>query len=129
MAYTLFLEAPGDYALANVTQSWSRAANSDPTHPVAYWTGAMVPEQKQQAPGSPFWRDRFGSRTLAAYFRDYGDAALRNGATGTYLHSICRMAKLPAPANRPKSSPPFGRRERDSSPPANVQVTPPPIAS
>jgi len=32
---------------------------------------------------------------LGAYFRDYPKAAIHNGATGVFFHSICRLAKLP----------------------------------
>ena len=54
----------------------------------------MLPAEKQ-GPGTPFWRERFGRRGLGDYFRDYTQAALHNGATGVYFHSICRLAQLP----------------------------------
>jgi hypothetical protein len=94
MGYELFLEARGDYGLAEVTKAWSSAATAARNEGVAYWTGAMVPE-RQKGPGTPYWRERFGGRGLGAYFRDYPEAAIHNGATGVFFHSICRLAKLP----------------------------------
>jgi hypothetical protein len=93
MGYNLFLEARGDYGLAEVTKAWSSAVTSAKKGGAAYWTGAMVPERR--GPGTPFWRERFGDRGLGAYFSDYFRVALQNGATGVYFHSICRLAKLP----------------------------------
>lgn len=96
MGYNLFLEARGDYGLQEVTRHWSKAAKTNPKHPVAYWTGALVVEQPGQGPGSVFWRQRFGDRTLAAYFEAYYRTALEAGADGVFFHSLCRWAGLPA---------------------------------
>jgi hypothetical protein len=95
MGYNLFLEARGDYGLAEVTRAWSSAVKSARKQGAAYWTGAMVPEEREKGPGTPFWRERFGGRGLGGYFSDYAKAAIQNGATGVYFHSICRLAKLP----------------------------------
>jgi hypothetical protein len=94
MGYNLFLEAHGDFGLAEVTRAWSAAVKSAQKKGAAYWTGTMLSQEKQ-GPGTPFWRERFGRRGLGEYFRDYTQVALHNGATGVYFHSICRMAKLP----------------------------------
>ena len=40
VGYTLFLEARGDYGLADVTRQWSEAVKTLTNRPVAYWTGA-----------------------------------------------------------------------------------------
>ncbi len=98
MGYTLFLEARGDYGLAEVTRQWSRAVSTLTNRPVAYWTGAMVAAKGNQAPGTVFWRERFGDRTLAGYFRDYFGRALASGADGVFLHSLCRLDGLPPKA-------------------------------
>jgi hypothetical protein len=68
MGYDLFLEARGDHGLEEVTRQWSDALKNLPTHRVAYWTGAIVVEKQTQGPGTPFWRERFGERTLGDYF-------------------------------------------------------------
>jgi hypothetical protein len=62
--------------------------------PVAYWTGAMVMQESSQRPGSLFWRERFGQRTLAQYFDDYLLRARDCGADGVFFHSICRFSGL-----------------------------------
>jgi hypothetical protein len=71
MGYNLFLEARGHYGLKEVTRQWSNVPKGATDQPVAYWTGAMVMLEPNQQPGSPFWRERFGERTLAQYFKDY----------------------------------------------------------
>lgn len=91
MSYSLFLDRPGDYGLAKVTADFSTAAKS--INPgIAYWTGAGIFGEKEYPglPGTALWRDRYGDRDEAAYFRDYMKAALENGATGVYHHSLCR---------------------------------------
>ncbi len=95
MGYTLFLEAHGDYGLEDVTRKWSAAVATLTNPPVAYWTGAMVVEKGSQAPGTLFWRERFGQRTLAGYFERYLGQALASGADGVFFHSICRLSGLP----------------------------------
>ena len=92
MGYNLFLEARGDYGLAEVTRAWSAAVKTAQKQGAAYWTGTMLPAEKQ-GPGTPFWHKRFGAR--GSCFSDYTQAAFPNGATGVYYHSICRLAKLP----------------------------------
>lgn len=95
MGYTLFLEARGDYGLEDITRKWHEAVKTLTNRPVAYWTGAMVVEKGSQAPGTLFWRERFGQRTLASYFDDYFREALACGADGVFFHSICRLSGLP----------------------------------
>ncbi len=95
MGYTLFLEASGDYALEKVTRQWSRAVKTEQAATVAYWTGAMVMLQTNRQPGSTFWRERFGERTMAKYFEDYFRLARASGADGVFFHSICRFDSLP----------------------------------
>jgi uncharacterized protein YfiM (DUF2279 family) len=94
MGYNLFLEARGDYGLEEVTRQWSHALKGATNHPVAYWTGAMVMLEPSQQPGSPFWRERFGERTLARYFEDYLREAQNSGADGVFFHSLCRLSSL-----------------------------------
>jgi hypothetical protein len=94
MGYNLFLEARGDYGLEEVTRQWSQALKGPPDRPVAYWTGAMVITEPEQQPGSPFWRQRFGERTLAQYFEDYLQRARDCGADGIFFHSLCRLSGL-----------------------------------
>jgi len=96
MGYTLSLEARGDYGLEDVTRQWSGVLRTLTNHAVAYWTGAMVVEKENQGPGTPFWRERFGQRTLAGYFDGYFERALAFGADGVFFHSICRLSGLPA---------------------------------
>jgi hypothetical protein len=96
MGYNLFLEARGDYGLEEVTRQWSQALKGATDRPVAYWTGAMVMLEPGQRPGSPFWRERFGERTLAKYFEDYLDQARDSGADGVFFHSLCRFCGLAA---------------------------------
>lgn len=95
MGYNLFLEAHGDYGLEEVTRQWSQALKDAADRPVAYWTGAMVMLDPDQQPGSPFWRQRFGERTLARYFEDYLQRARGCGADGVFFHSLCRFSGLP----------------------------------
>ena len=94
MGYNLFLEARGDYGLEEVTRQWSHALKGATNHPVAYWTGAMVMLEPSQQPGSVFWRERFGERTLARYFEDYLREAQNSGADGVFFHSLCRLSSL-----------------------------------
>jgi len=94
MGYNLFLEARGDYGLEEVTRQWSHALKGATNQPVAYWTGAMVMLEPSQQPGSPFWRERFGERTLARYFEDYLREARNSGADGVFFHSLCRLSGL-----------------------------------
>jgi len=94
MGYNLFLEARGDYGLEEVTRQWSQALKGAADRPVAYWTGAMVTIDPDQQPGSPFWRQRFGERTLAGYFEDYLQRARDCGADGVFFHSLCRFSGL-----------------------------------
>jgi hypothetical protein len=94
MGYNLFLEARGDYGLEDVTRQWSQALRSVTSRPAAYWTGAMVMLEPGQGPGSPFWRERFGERTLARYFEDYLGRARDCGADGVFVHSLCRFSGL-----------------------------------
>ncbi len=96
MGYTLSLGAQGDYGLEDVTRQWSGAVKTLTNRTVAYWTGAMVVEKENQGPGTPFWRERFGQRTLAGYFDGYFERALAFGADGVFFHSICRLSGLPA---------------------------------
>jgi len=51
----------------------------------------MVMLEPDQQPGSPFWRKRFGERTMASYFEDYFRRARASGADGVFFHSICRF--------------------------------------
>jgi len=95
MGYNLFLEARGEYGLEDVTRKWSDAVKALTNCPVAYWTGTLVVEKGSQAPGTPFWRQRFGDRTLAGYFEGYIERALTSGADGVFFHSICRLSGLP----------------------------------
>ncbi len=94
MGYNFFLEARGDYGLEEVTRKWSDASKSITNHAVAYWTGAMVPSPNQ-GPGTAFWRERFGGRTLAGYFEAYFGKARASGADGVFFHSLCRLSGLP----------------------------------
>jgi hypothetical protein len=93
MSYNLFLDAAGDYALADVTRTWSEAVRTGAEGRCAYWTGAMVCEKAAEGPGTPFWRERFGTRSQADYFRDYFSVARAQGAQGVYFHSLCRLAR------------------------------------
>jgi len=93
MSYNLYLEAPGNYSLKEVTRKWSEAARTGSEGRCAYWTGAMIPEKPTEGPGTPFWRERYGDRGLADYFRDYFSAARGGGARGVYFHSLCRLAR------------------------------------
>jgi hypothetical protein len=95
MGYNLALEAHGDYGLEEVTRQWSRARQDLPDRPVAYWTGAMVTTDPDRQPGTPFWRERFGTRTLGRYFEDYLGRARDCGADGVFFHSLCRLSGLP----------------------------------
>ncbi len=95
MGYTLFLQATGDYGLEEVTRQWSQVVKGDQARRVAYWTGALVPLEPGRKPGSVFWRERFGDRTLAAYFEDYFRRARAAGADGLFFHSLCRFKGLP----------------------------------
>ncbi len=95
MGYTLFLEAKGDYGLDEVTRQWSRAVKADRSPRVAYWTGAMVMLEPGRQPGSMFWRERFGERTLGGYFEDYLRRARASGTDGVFFHSLCRFTNLP----------------------------------
>ena len=95
MGYNLFLDARGDYGLEEVTRKWTAALKGLPGRPVAYWTGALVVTEQTQAPGSAFWRERFGERTLAGYFETYPRKALAAGAGGVFFHSLCRLDGLP----------------------------------
>lgn len=94
MGYNLFLEARGDFGLEDVTREWTHALKSLPNHPVAYWTGTIVVTGQSQGPGTPFWRNRFGERTLAGYFESYPRKALASGANGVFFHSLCRLDGL-----------------------------------
>jgi hypothetical protein len=96
MGYSLSLEASGDYGLAEVTRQWSQMLKDVADRPVAYWTGAMVPTDPDQRPGTPFWRERFGTRALGGYFEDYLARAWDCGADGVFFHSLCRLSGLPA---------------------------------
>jgi hypothetical protein len=95
MGYSLFLQASGDYGLKEVTGQWSGAIKGDKILRVAFWTGAMVPLEPGRQPGSVFWRERFGERTLAGYFEDYFHRARASGADGIFFHSLCRFTSLP----------------------------------
>ncbi len=95
MGYNLSLETRGDFGLEEVTRQWSQALQSA-TNRVAYWTGALVTLEAGRGPGSPFWRKRFGERTMARYFEDYLRRALSSGADGVFFHSLCRFSGLPA---------------------------------
>lgn len=95
MGYNLFLEARGDFGLEEVTRQWTGALKGLTNHPVAYWTGAMVVTEQSQSPGTSFWRERFGERTLAGYFESYPRKALASGASGVFFHSLCRLDGLP----------------------------------
>jgi len=94
MGYNLFLEAHGDYGLKEVMHQWSQVLKDAMDRPVAYWTGAMVMREPRQGPGSLFWRERYGQRTLAQYFDDYLRRARDCGADGVFFHSICRFSGL-----------------------------------
>jgi hypothetical protein len=96
MGYNLFLDAQGEYGLEEVTRRWSRAVRGVTDRPVAFWTGAMVMREPNQQPGTPFWRERFGTRTLGGYFEDYFGRARESGADGVFFHSLCRLRGLPA---------------------------------
>lgn len=52
--------------------------------------------EPSQQPGSPFWRERFGERTLGRYFEDYLERARDWGADGVFFHSLCRFSGLSA---------------------------------
>jgi hypothetical protein len=95
MGYNLFLETHGDFGLEEVTRQWARALQGPTNRVVAYWTGAMVMLETGRQPGSPFWRERFGERTMARYFEDYFQRARNSGADGVFFHSLCRFAGLP----------------------------------
>ena len=95
MGYTLFLQANGDYGLEEVTRQWSQAVKANKASRVAFWTGAMVMVEPDRQPGSVFWRERFGERTLAGYFEDYFRRARTSGADGIFFHSLCRFTGLP----------------------------------
>jgi hypothetical protein len=95
MGYNLSLEARGDYGLEEVTRRWSQAVKGVTARPVAYWTGAMVMREPDRQPGTPFWREWFGTRTLARYFEDYLGRARESGADGVFFHSLCRLSGLP----------------------------------
>jgi hypothetical protein len=95
MGYNLFLEAHGDYGLEEVTRQWSQALKGRTDRPVAYWTGAMVMREPDRQPGTLFWRERFGTRTLGRYFEDYLGRARDCGADGVFFHSLCRLSGLP----------------------------------
>jgi hypothetical protein len=124
MGYNLFLEARGDYGLEEVTRQWSQALKDTTDRPVAYWTGALVVSEPGQRPGSPFWRERFGARTLAAYFEDYFQQARASGADGVFFHSLCRFSSL-APETQAEVATAmqrvFGQRDR----PLQSQTFPP----
>ena len=64
----------------------------------AYWTGAMLPAEKQ-GPGTPFWRERFGRRGLGDYFRDYTQAALHNGPRGCIFIASAAWSAPAAPTS------------------------------
>jgi hypothetical protein len=68
---------------------------------VAYWTGALVvggqaADRPGKGPGTNYWRERYGERTLAGYFESYFKEALAAGADGVFFHSICRLCGLPS---------------------------------
>jgi hypothetical protein len=96
MGYNLSLEARGDYGLEEVTRQWSQTLKGATDRPVAYWTGALVMQEPDRRPGTSFWRERFGARTLAQYFEDYLGRARDCGADGVFFHSLCRLWGLPA---------------------------------
>ena len=56
----------------------------------------MGPLDPDRQPGSVFWRDRFGERTLAGYFEDYFHRTQTSGADGIFFYSLCRFTSLPA---------------------------------
>ncbi len=95
MGYSLFLQASGDYGLEKVTRAWSQAVKGSGARRAAFWTGALVVLEPDRAPGSAFWRQRFGERTLAGYFEDYFQKAQSCGADGVFFHSLCRFTGLP----------------------------------
>jgi hypothetical protein len=98
MGYELFLDRKGDYSLSAVTRAFSAAVRKGAEGRCAYWTGAMVPEREEKGPGGKHWIERYGKRDLRAYFRDYLRAARKAGASGTWVHSICRLSRIPAGA-------------------------------
>ena len=52
-------------------------------------------QESSQQPGSPFWRERYGQRTMAQYFEDYFQRTRNCGADGVFFHSLCRLEALP----------------------------------
>ncbi len=97
MGYTLFLQTSGDYGLEEVTRQWAQALKADKALKVAYWTGAIIQLEPERQPGSRFWHERFGERSLAGYFEDYFHRARISGADGIFFHSLCRFTALPEP--------------------------------
>lgn len=89
MGYNLYLDQAGDYNLATLTDAWVAAAREAQPE-MAYWTGTGIFDESQ-FPGTPFWEDRYGSRTISQYFFDYSNTGIQSGATGVFFHSICRL--------------------------------------
>jgi hypothetical protein len=89
MGYNLYLDQMGDYNLAYLTETWVSAAR-EARPEIAYWTGAGIFDESR-FPGTPFWQERYGTRTISQYFYDYMNTGIQSGATGVFFHSICRL--------------------------------------